>query len=190
MDIPPAWREVWISPDSNGHLHAVGSDEAGRRQYIYHAVWTAGRERQKFDRVIVIVIAIAIAFAFAFASRLPPARSVVAGHLVLPGMPRERALAAAFRLLDLGHFRIGSDVYAETNGSFWSIHASPRSCSSTGKVADHRIHGQIRVGPHRRNDDLLDAVGAMISRRSGGDELLAYRQGRSWRHIASPEINE
>lgn len=115
--IPPAWREVWISPDANGHIQAVGSDEAGRRQYIYHDRWTAHRHQEKFGRVID------------FAARLPKARSIVAGHLALPGMPRERALATAFRLLDLGHFRIGSDVYAETNGSFGL--STLRRCDAT-----------------------------------------------------------
>src|SRR6187401_2165221 len=104
--IPPAWTDVWICPMPNGHIQAVGTDAAGRRQYLYHPIWRQQRDQAKHDRVIVV------------ARRLPRARQVVAGHLALPGMPRERALATAFRLLDLGFFRIGGEQYAAENGSY------------------------------------------------------------------------
>jgi DNA topoisomerase-1 len=93
--IPPAWRDVWISPYPNGHLQVVGSDDRGRRQYLYHPQWQEMRGRQKHERITE------------FARRLPAARRQVAEHPALAGMPRERALAAAFRLLDLGLFRVG-----------------------------------------------------------------------------------
>lgn len=104
--IPPAWQEVWICPVENGHIQAVGTDDAGRRQYIYHPTWRMQRDKTKHDRVLTV------------AARLPKARQVAAEHLVLDGMPRERALATAFRLLDLGFFRIGGESYAEENGSY------------------------------------------------------------------------
>src|ERR671917_1582752 len=50
--IPPAWRDVWITPHENGHLQAVGTDEAGRRQYLYHPLWRQRRDAEKFDRML------------------------------------------------------------------------------------------------------------------------------------------
>ncbi len=104
--IPPAWEQVWICPAPNGHIQAVGTDDAGRRQYIYHEYWRLKRDKSKHDRVLQV------------ASRLPRARRKVAVDLRLPGMPYERALATAFRLLDLGFFRIGGEAYAEANNSY------------------------------------------------------------------------
>jgi DNA topoisomerase IB len=104
--IPPAWQDVWICRWPNGHIQAVGTDDAGRRQYLYHPAWRELRDRQKHDRMLDM------------AARLPRARKRVAEHLELPGMPRDRALATAFRLLDLGFFRIGGESYAEQNGSY------------------------------------------------------------------------
>src|SRR3954470_10400083 len=79
--IPPAWNDVWICPFPNGHIQAIGTDAAGRRQYRYHDHWRAQRDREKFDRVLDV------------AARLPKARKVAEKHLRLPDMPRERALA-------------------------------------------------------------------------------------------------
>lgn len=106
LAIPPAWEEVWISPFPNGHIQAVGTDVAGRRQYLYHQDWRIKRDKLKFDRVLEA------------ARKLPAARRAITRDLALEGMPLERADAVAVRLLDLGYFRIGSDIYADTNGSF------------------------------------------------------------------------
>src|SRR4029453_4561428 len=86
--IPPAWQQVWICPAPNGHIQAVGTDDAGRRQYLYHPYWRLKRDQSKHDRVLTV------------AARLPTARRRVIKHLRMEGMPYERALAAAFRLLD------------------------------------------------------------------------------------------
>ena len=104
--IPPAWTDVWITPYDNGHLQAVGTDDAGRRQYLYHPQWRARRDAEKFDRMLQ------------FGRALARAREQVILDLGLDGMPLERACAAAVRLLDLGYFRIGNDVYADDHGSF------------------------------------------------------------------------
>ncbi len=106
--IPPAWQQVWISPWPNGHIQAIGSDVAGRKQYLYHSEWSTRRHTQKFERVV------------GFAAALPDARAMVAEHLAESGFAKERVLATAFRLLDRGHFRIGGQVYAETN---WQANA-------------------------------------------------------------------
>ena len=99
--IPPAWEDVWITPYENGHLQAVGTDEAGRRQYLYHPDWRTRRDAAKHDRVLQ------------FGRALSRAREKVLTDLGTDGMSLERACAVAVRLLDLGYFRIGNDVYAD-----------------------------------------------------------------------------
>src|SRR4051812_41117249 len=104
--IPPAWTNVWICPDANGHLQAVGTDAAGRRQYLYHPDWRTRRDSQKFDEML------------AFAERLPDMRRRVWKLLKQEGLPRERVLAAAVALLDRGLFRVGTEAYADENGGY------------------------------------------------------------------------
>ena len=104
--IPPAWRDVWITPHPNGHLQAVGTDDAGRKQYLYHPQWRASRDAAKFDRIL------------GFGKALSKARERVLSDIGAETMSLERACAVAVRLLDLGYFRIGNDVYTDTNGSF------------------------------------------------------------------------
>jgi DNA topoisomerase-1 len=102
---PPAWTDVWISPYENGHILATGVDAAGRRQYIYHPSWRARMDRIKYDR------------ALALAESLPSARRLVTIDLRRPDTDRQRALAAAFRMLDQGSLRVGSERYAIEHGS-------------------------------------------------------------------------
>ena len=104
--IPPAWTEVWICPFPNGHIQALGTDEAGRRQYLYHPQWRVRRDRTKHDHVLDV------------ARRLPRARKRVRTDLQRDGLPRERVLALAFALLDVAYLRIGNESYARDNGSF------------------------------------------------------------------------
>jgi hypothetical protein len=125
--IPPAWRDVWITPFANGHLQAVGTDAAGRRQYLYHPDWHNNRSRQKHQRVL------------ALGAALPRARSVVARDLTAPELTRERLLATAFRLLDAGHFRIGGEIYSETNGSY--------GLSTLRRDAPIRVTNLVEAGP-------------------------------------------
>ncbi|GAB2873379.1 hypothetical protein GCM10027026_24960 [Myroides odoratimimus subsp. xuanwuensis] len=156
--IPPAWSDVWITPHAHGHLQAVGTDDAGRRQYIYHDDWRTRRDAEKFERMQ------------AFGEALSKARELVVTDLGREGMPIERACAAAVRLLDLGYFRIGNDVYADTNGSFGLTTLERRHVRRrdgklvfmfTGKSGvDHRIEiddavviEAIQVMRRRRHED-------------------------------------
>jgi DNA topoisomerase-1 len=178
--IPPAWTEVWICPAPNGHIQAVGSDEAGRRQYMYHPTWREQRDRAKHERVLTV------------ARRLPHAREVVAEHLTLPGMPRERALGTAFRLLDLGFFRVGGERYAEDNGSYGLATIEKQHVHVTGDevVFDYPAKsGQERLIAVA-DKDVRAAVDALRSRRGGRAELLAYKDGTRWRDISSTDINQ
>jgi DNA topoisomerase I len=177
--IPPAWQEVWICPFPNGHIQAVGVDAAGRRQYLYHQEWRRIRDADKHDRVLKV------------AKRLPHARDVVDEHLALPQMPREKALATAFRLLDLGFFRIGGETYAEENGSHGLATLTRQEVRISGDRIDFSF---VAKSGKEQNVTLVDnaaraAIETMRRRRGGGDELLAYRVGRTWRDVTSDDIN-
>jgi DNA topoisomerase I len=179
LAIPPAWRDVWICPLANGHLQATGTDDAGRRQYLYHPAWRERRDKAKFERVLE------------FAARLPRARVVVADHLERAGMPRERVLGTAFRLLDLGFFRIGGEEYADDNGSYGLATLEKRHAHIEDRsiVFDYPAKsGQERLIAVA-DDAVLAAVTELRRRRGGGPELLAYRDGRRWRDVSSSDIN-
>jgi DNA topoisomerase IB len=177
--IPPAWEQVWICPVPNGHLQAVGTDDAGRRQYLYHEEWRRKRDKSKHDRVLQV------------AARLPGARRKVSRHLALAGMPYERALGTAFRLLDLGFFRIGGEAYAEANQSYGLATIRKEHVSIEGSTVVFNFvakSGQERYVALA--DDLVrEAVRDMLRRRSGGPELLAYKEKGRWHDISSEEIN-
>src|SRR3989442_8841785 len=104
--IPPAWNEVWVCVDPRGHLQAVGVDARGRRQYRYHDQWRRRRDREKFEHMLD------------FASALPRLRKACSRDLSRPDLDRQRVLACAVRLLDLGFFRIGNEGYADENQSY------------------------------------------------------------------------
>ncbi len=106
LAIPPAWKDVWICPWPNGHIQATGVDAAGRRQYRYHDQWRARRDAEKHQRVLEI------------AHQLPDVRDSVVAAIRTRGLTRERVLATAVRLLDLGTFRVGSEQYEEENGTY------------------------------------------------------------------------
>lgn len=178
--IPPAWEDVWICEPANGHIQAVGTDAAGRRQYLYHTAWREQRDKLKHDRILVV------------ARRLPKARDRAELDLRRPRMPRERALATAFRLLDLGFFRVGGESYVEANGSYGLATLLRRHVK-----VDHGdlVFSYIaKSGKHRRlilsDPDSARAVQAMLRRRGGGRELLAYQDGRRWRDVTSTDIND
>ncbi|WP_022900687.1 DNA topoisomerase IB [Humibacter albus] len=105
LAIPPAWSDVWICSDERGHIQAVGVDDAGRRQYLYHEQWRAQRDAVKFERVLLL------------ARALPHARRTVTHDLKSDGFGFDRALAAAFRVIDRVSLRIGSEEYRRRYGS-------------------------------------------------------------------------
>ena len=105
LAIPPAWRDVWICPDPLGHLQATGVDAAGRRQYRYHDLWSQQQAHAKFEHMV------------AFARTLPRMREgVLATMRAGRHLDRGRVLACSVRLLDVGMFRIGSEVYEKEDG--------------------------------------------------------------------------
>src|SRR3954452_9413901 len=120
LAIPPAWQDVWICPLANGHIQATGVDARGRRQYRYHDVWRVHRDRDKFDHML------------AFARALPCIRAKCAEALERDELDRDRALACAVRLLDVGFFRIGSGGYAGENQTYGLATIQKRHVTITG----------------------------------------------------------
>ncbi len=180
LAIPPAWADVWICPDPNGHLQAVGTDAAGRRQYLYHPDWRRRRDREKFDEMV------------RFARCLPALREAAACDLQRRGLVRQRVLACAVRLLDRGFFRIGSEGYAENNGTYGLATMRWRhvTLAPGGEVRfDYRSKGGKRRVQSVVDSDVSEVVRA-LRRRRGGSELLAYKEGRRWVDVTSDDINE
>jgi DNA topoisomerase I len=180
LAIPPAWRDVWICADEWGHLQAVGTDVAGRKQYVYHQRWRERRDQQKFDRMIE------------FARALPGIRTAAAEHLEEKGLTRNRVLACAVRLLDRGFFRIGGEDYAEQAGTYGLATMHKRHVRLEGDVIvfDYPAKGGKKRVQSIVDPEVQDVVAELKRRRAGGPELLAYRSGRRWRDLRSVDINE
>jgi DNA topoisomerase-1 len=180
LAIPPAWKEVWICPDPFGHIQATGYDEAGRKQYLYHERWQQRQAEKKFELVRE------------FALALPKLRRAVTTDLRRQGMPRERALACAVRLLDLGFFRIGGEVYASENESFGlaTVRREHVTIKRTEVVFDFPAKSGQRRVQSIRDAAARRAIEAMHRRRSGPEDLLAYRAGREWVDVRSDDIND
>ncbi len=178
--LPPAWRDVWICPVANGHIQATGLDARGRRQYRYHDQWRVTRDLAKHERVLD------------FASTLPPARELLRSHLALPGMPRERALSCAVRLLDLGFFRVGSEQYAEENHTYGlaTIRKEHVTVSRTGVITFDYVakSGKQRV-QSIGDPEVCTVVATLKRRRGGGPELLAWHEHGRWVDVRSSDVN-
>ena len=179
--IPPAWNEVWICADSHGHIQATGVDSRGRRQYRYHDVFRAHRDREKFDHMLE------------FGRALPDLRRTVTAHLAHEQMDRERVLACAARLLDLGFFRIGSEGYAEENQTYGLATMHKRHARVDGDVV---TFDYVAKFGKRRVQSVVDpavseVVSALKRRRGGKPELLAWfdEERRRWVDVRSSDIN-
>ena len=180
--LPPAWQDVWICPHPNGHLQAVGTDAAGRKQYRYHDDWRLRRDNVKFDSMLE------------FARALPDLRDVVEEQVTSRDtLDRDRVLAAAVRLLDRGFFRIGTEVGRsgdiETFGlttmrkEHVSIDGDRLSFEYMAKGGKHRVESVV-------DPAVRDIVAALKRRRSGGDELLAFRgENDAWVDVTARDVN-
>ncbi len=191
LAIPPAWREVWICMDPQGHLQATGLDAAGRKQYLYHERWRRRRDRQKFDSML------------GFGRALPRLRRRVAhdlkpvvgrrpGRLAAGELTVPVVLACSVRLLDLGFFRIGSEDYAERNESYGLTTMLRRHVTIAGGeiVFDFPAKsGQRRI--QAIADPEVTAVVAALKRRRSGTQLLAYRDSQNaWVEVHAEQVNE
>jgi DNA topoisomerase IB len=180
LAIPPAWEDVWICSDPYGHIQATGHDAAGRKQYLYHERWQQRAAQRKFAEMRE------------FAAELPRLRRAVDRDLRRDGMPRERAVACAIRLIDLGMFRVGGEQYAEENGSFGVATIRRDHVSREGEelVFDFPAKSGQRRVIGLRDRAVREAIEQMRRRRSGPEDLLVYRRSGGWRDVRSEDVNE
>jgi DNA topoisomerase IB len=177
--IPPAWKNVWICPHPNGHIQAVGTDAAGRRQYLYHERWQAERSEEKYDRALNL------------AKRLPDWRARLLADLRCRGLDRDRVLAVAQYLIDQGYFRAGGEEYAQENGSF----------GLTTLLKDHvRLHRDsvefdypaksgVRRTVSLEDPVVIRAVRSLLRAQTRIPRLLVYRSPDGWREVHADDLN-
>ena len=177
--IPPAWTDVWICLDPNGHLQATGRDQRGRKQYRYHPRWRDVRDEAKYGKLLV------------FAKALPLIRARVEADLQRRGLPRERVLAAIVRLMELTFFRVGNTEYAKANKSFGLTTLRDRHVAIEGG----RIHISFRGKSGKQHQtDINDRRLARIvkdCRDVPGYELFQYIDDDGERRtVDSADVNE
>ncbi|MFK0237410.1 DNA topoisomerase IB [Streptomyces vinaceus] len=177
--IPPAWKDVWVCPWPNGHVQAVGTDDAGRRQYLYHPAFRASQDAAKHEHVQDV------------ARALPGLREQVERDLSGRGLTRVRVLACLARLLDLGFLRIGGERYTRDNGSFGLTtllreHARCRN----GEV---RLHFPAKSGKTVTralvDEQAYAVVRALLRRKDPGPRLFAYWEGGAWHEVRAEDLN-
>jgi DNA topoisomerase IB len=183
--IPPAWKDVWISPDDRGHIQATGVDAAGRTQYLYHPLWRERRDRAKFDRVLEV------------AERLPGLRDRLRRDLTRGrGLSRERVLAAVVGLLDRGMFRVGgarsADRDEDPSYGLSTLRPDHVRCRAGRVVLEFTGKSGIEHASAVDDGELCAVLRELRRRRRGEDRLFAYWDpaARRWRAVAAAEINE
>jgi DNA topoisomerase I len=179
LAIPPAWKDVWISPDPLGHIQATGVDSRGRTQYRYHQLWREQRDAQKFTHML------------RFAGALPALRSATMHDLGGRHLDRDRVAAAAVRLIDLGLFRIGGERYAELDHHYG---ATTLRKSDVTVVRDGVTFDYIAKEGKRRTITITDeavrtAVRALIRSNSSLGLLFCFQDGDTWRPLGSHAVS-
>jgi DNA topoisomerase-1 len=163
LAIPPAWTDVWISPEPCGHIQATGRDVKGRKQYRYHDLWNAGRSQSKYGRLAQ------------FGRALPKLRERVDHDLAKRGIVREKVLATAVRLLEITLIRVGNKEYARQNKSYGLTTLHKRHLAVDGGVLEFHFKGKSGV-EHRMT--VRDQRLARIVRgfqELPGQQLFKYR---------------
>jgi DNA topoisomerase-1 len=177
--IPPAWKEVWISPRPGAKLQATGVDSAGRRQYLYHPAYRARQEQEKYDKLIL------------FAERLPELRAVMAEHMDRELLDRERVCAIAIRLVNRAWFRVGSERSARESRTFGITTLTKRHVTVRG----HRVAFQFRA-KHRVlvRTALVDAEIAEaikeLKELPGGRRLFRYEWEDDLYNLTGKRLND
>jgi DNA topoisomerase I len=179
LAIPPAWKDVWIAPDPLGHIQATGVDSRGRTQYRYHQLWREQRDTQKFAHML------------RFAGALPALRTATGHDLKRRGMSRERVIAGAVRLIDLGLFRIGGERYAELDHHYGATTLEKRHVTVTrdGLLFDYIA----KEGKHRaitvRDEAVLPTVRQLARSNNGLDPLFCWEDAGSWHVLHSHDVS-
>jgi DNA topoisomerase-1 len=177
--IPPAWKKVWISPYPNGHIQAVGTDAAGRRQYLYHPAWQQERAEEKFDRVVELSV------------QLPAWRASIARDLAGRGLTRERVLALALRLLDRGYFRAGGEQYAEENESYGiaTLLCEHVTVRRNAVEFDYPAKSGVRRTLEVNDAEIVRTVRSLLRRTNCSERLLVYRKKAEWANLGADDLN-
>jgi DNA topoisomerase IB len=177
--IPPAWRDVWISPRANASLQATGVDAAGRRQYLYHPEYRAQQEQVKYDKLI------------RFAERLPDLRASMAEHMDHDGLDRERISAAAIRLINAAWFRVGSERYARDSKTYGITTLTKRHVAVRGSRITFRFRAKHRVWVHTAvADSELAGVVRELLAVPGGRRLLRYEWEGDLYNLNGKRLND
>jgi DNA topoisomerase-1 len=178
LAVPPAYVDVWISPDPRGHLQATGRDARGRKQYRYHKRWREVRDENKFDRML------------AFAKALPAIRTAVRRDLAKTGLPREKVLAAVVSLLEVTMIRVGNEEYARDNDSYGLTTMRDEHVRLRGERIRFRFKGKSGREHDVSIDDKRLAKIVRACRDLPGEELFQYvdEDGTSV-PIASADVN-
>lgn len=176
--IPPAWQDVWICANPDGHIQAVGVDGLGRRQYLYHRRWRENRDRGKFTRALDL------------AEALPRARARVTTALRSEGLTRERVLAVSFRMLDTAAPRIGSARYLARHGSRGLTTLQRRHAVADGSSITLSFPGKSgkRALIEVDDEDLAAAIAELTIGRDRAP-LLSYSQGRRRVPLSPSDVN-
>jgi len=178
LAIPPAWTKVWIARDPRGHLQATGRDARGRKQYRYHAAWTAGRTAAKYEHLVE------------FARVLPAIRQQVARDLSAAPLSRERVLGTVVRLLERTHIRVGNDEYARLNGSYGLTTLKNRHVRVRGGRIEFRFKGKSGVHHTIALDDPRLANEVRRCQELPGQTLFEYRDASHRRRkVGSADVN-
>jgi DNA topoisomerase-1 len=130
--IPPAWTNVWICPDPDGHIQATGRDARGRKQYRYHWRFREVREETKYEHMLQ------------FADALPAVRAKVDEDLGKPWLTRDKVLATVVRLLEITLIRVGNEEYARENGSFGLTTMRARHIDIEGSTIEFHFRGKSK----------------------------------------------
>ena len=177
--IPPAWKKVWISPHPTGHIQAVGTDAAGRRQYLYHRQWLEVRTEEKFDRVLEM------------SGALPDMRRQVAADLRGRGLDRDRVLALALHLLDLGYFRAGGEQYAEENNSYGiaTLRCEHVALHKHAVEFDYPAKSGVQRTLSIEDDDVVRSARALLRGRKDSDRFLVSCNDSGWVDLHAEDLN-
>jgi DNA topoisomerase I len=179
LAVPPAWTEVWICPLANGHLQATGRDARGRKQYRYHPDWRAVRDETKFGRMV------------AFGEALPRLRTRLDADLALPGLPREKVLAAVVKLLETTLIRVGNEEYARENDSFGLTTMRSRHVDIAGATLRFRFRGKSGKEHEVAISNRRLARVVRACRELPGHELFQYvDESRERQAVDSADVNE
>lgn len=177
--LPPAWNDVWICPASNGHIQAVGVDARGRKQYRYHAAWTAAQESSKYEKVL------------RFAHALPQIRKTVQRDLRRRGLPREKVLAAVIAVMEKTLIRVGNEEYATSNHSYGLTTLHDKHANIKGGKVHFEFKGKSGVAHSIDLDDRRLAAIISRCRDLPGVELFQYLGPDGKVHdVKSSDVND